>query len=525
MRSRLALVAVVATLLSFAPSGTARAAEPAGAFVLTAGRDTLAIERFERSGGGLHGTLLFRLTGTRVTWRTFEDAGGHVARFEAEFARAADAPGAPPKQTAVVEFRGDSALADVSPGGLQRLGTRPGARPFVNPSVALVADFAVHAMPAPGASASGALFLLAGGGTVTADVTRPAADSVVVAFGGISFCFRLDAAGDVVGGRVPEQNLAITRVDALPPGLLALPLPDYGAPAGAPYTAEEVSVPTRGGFTLAGTLTRPVRSVPVPCVVTITGSGQQDRDEAIGLVHGYRPFREIADALGRRGIAVLRLDDRGVGGSGGPVRDATTEDFAHDVEDALAWLRARPDIDGARLALLGHSEGGLIAPMVAAADPHLRGIVLMAAPAWTGRRVLAYQQAYAIDRHVAEARRDSVRRAAAADVDSLAARDAWMRFFADYDPLPVLRRVRVPVLVLQGATDRQVPSEQADTLADALRRAGNRDVTVRVFADRDHLFLPDPEGDPAGYAHLEQRALGPVVLDPLTEWLVRRLRK
>ncbi len=507
----------------FAPGAT-RAAEPSGAFVLTAGGDTLAIERFERSGGGLRGTLLFRLTGTRTTWRTSELPGGRVARFEAEFAAAADPPGAPPKQAVVVEFRGDSAIAQVTPGGTQRFGTEAGARPFVNPSVALVADLAVHTMPPPGGTATGALFLLAGGRTVEARITRPAADSVVVAFGGVSFCFGLDADGDVVRGRVPEQNLAIARVDSLPDDLLSLPHADYSAPAGAPYTAEEVTVPTRGGFTLAGTLTRPAGVRRAPCVVTITGSGQQDRDESIAFVHGYRPFREIADALGRHGIAVLRLDDRGVGGSGGPVRGATTEDFAQDIEDALAWLRKRPDIDGRRLALLGHSEGGIIAPMVAAHDSRLRGIVLLAAPAWTGRRILEYQNAWAIDHHVAAAGRDSARRAAAAGVDSLAKRDAWLAYFLDHDPLATIRGVKVPVLVLQGETDRQVPAEQAPELVEALRAAGNRDVTLREFPAVDHLFLEDPDGDPAGYAHLRTSTLAQPVLDAIVEWLGKRLR-
>src|SRR5205814_10708190 len=138
---------------------------------------------------------------------------------------------------------------------------------------------------------------------------------------------------------------------------------DYSPPAGAPYSAETVRVPTRGGFELVGTLTRPRKPGRAPCVVTITGSGQEERDEALPTVKGYRPFRQIADTLARRGIAVLRLDDRGTGESGGRFAGSTSADFSHDVEDALRWLKRAPRIDSTRLALLGHSEGGLIAPL------------------------------------------------------------------------------------------------------------------------------------------------------------------
>lgn len=517
----LALAVLVSPAL---PAGPAAAATPGGAYVMRLGADTLAIERFERTGGGMQGTLLFRIAGTRATWRTTDGPGGAMARMEAEFAAATDPPGAPPKQTVTLEFAGDSVFTEARPGGVKHFGTKRGALPFLNPSVALVAEFALRRMPLPGGRAEGALFLLAGGGTADAIVTRPAVDSVVVAFAGVSFCFGLDADGEVARGRVPEQNLTIERVAGLPPGLLALPAPDYSAPAGAPYTAEEVTVRTRDGHVLAGTLTRPVRSALVPCVLTITGSGQQDRDEAIGLVKGYRPYREVADALGRRGIAVLRLDDRGVGGTDAPARGATSEDFAHDVEDAIAWLRARPGIDGGRLALLGHSEGGLIAPMVAARDPKLRALVLMAAPAWTGRRVIEYQNGRAIERYAAAGSRDSSLRAAMADVDSLAGRDAWMRFFLAYDPLAAIGRVRAPVLLLQGETDRQVTSGQAAELARALARAGNRDVTLKVFPRTNHLFLDDPDGDPSGYLKLSGAGFAAPVVETLADWLERRLR-
>lgn len=523
---RAAAAALALAFLAAAPSG-ARAAASGGGYVMFAGRDTIAIERFERSGGALQGLLVFRLANTRVAWTAMEGPGGGIARFEALMGSASDPPGSPPRQAVAVDFAGDSVFTEARPGGTQAFASRRGALPFLNPSVALMAEFALRTMSHPGGRAEGSLFMLAGGGTETAVVTRPAVDSVVVAFAGVTFCFRLDEHGEVARGRVPEQNLDIVRVTDLPPGLLELSAPDYSAPPGAPWTAEEVTVRTREGHLLAGTLTRPLRSSPVGCVVTITGSGSQDRDGSIAMVKGYRPFRDVADALARRGVATLRLDDRGVGGSRAPARGATTETFARDVEDALAWLRARPDVDGARLALAGHSEGGIIAPMVAARDPKLRAIALLAAPAWTGRRVIESQNRHVIERDstASAASRDSTLRWAMAQVDSMAKRDAWLGFFLGHDPAAAIRAVRVPVLLLQGETDRQVTAAQADELAAALARAGNRRVTKRVFPGLNHLFLADPDGDPAGYARLTGEGFAPEVVAALADWLAEQLKR
>ena len=283
--------------------------------------------------------------------------------------------------------------------------------------------------------------------------------------------------------------------------------------------------------TLAGTLTIPIARVSkttrrFPAVVTITGSGLENRDESIPIVPGYRPFRDIADTLGRRGIAVLRLDDRGFGGSTGNGGAATSADFADDIRAALAWLRTRPDMDPRRLGLVGHSEGGMIAPMIAATDSTLRAIVLMAGPSETGRAIVAYQNRYAVehDSAIPPAHWDSVLAAAAHEVDSLAATRPWVRFFLDYDPLATARKVhRTPVLILQGANDRQVTMGQADSLAAAFRAGGNRDVTVRVFPGTNHLFLADTSGNPGGYASLTDTHVRRDVLGTLADWLATHL--
>jgi hypothetical protein len=333
--------------------------------------------------------------------------------------------------------------------------------------------------------------------------------------------------------RVPLDVRVAVGADGRVVGLFFVPSPpavppDYSAPVGAPYRAEEVAVPTPGGFTLAGTLTLPREARgPVPAVVLISGSGPQDRDSRIPGIEGYRAFRQIADTLGRRGIAVLRLDDRGSGRSGGKAEGSTSADFADDVRAAVAYLRGRGEIAPDRIALAGHSEGGIIAPMVAASDPRIRAVVLMAAQSWTGRRVSDYQlrQAWRAA-GVPEARMDSLARANDRARDSVAAQNPWVRFFLDHDPLPTVRRVKAPVLILQGATDRQVTAEQAPELAAALRAGGNRDVTVRVLPDVNHLFLRDPVGtaDPARYAALPSKEMVPEALGALADWLAAKLR-
>src|SRR5688572_4623625 len=164
-------------------------------------------------------------------------------------------------------------------------------------------------------------------------------------------------------------------------GGAAAQAPDYSAPANAPYTATNVTVQTPMGHTLAGTLTLPrgaSSARPVGAIVTITGSGAQERDSRLGGVQGYQPFRQYADSLARRGIAVLRMDDRGTGASKGTHRGSTSADFAEDIRAGLAYLRTRPEIDSTRLGLAGHSEGALIANLVAAKEPSLRAIVLLA---------------------------------------------------------------------------------------------------------------------------------------------------
>jgi dipeptidyl aminopeptidase/acylaminoacyl peptidase len=177
------------------------------------------------------------------------------------------------------------------------------------------------------------------------------------------------------------------------------------------------------------------------------------------------------------------------------------------------------------VGLVGHSEGGIIAPMVAASDPRLRGIVLLAGTASRGRAIADAQirALFERDTTLPPSRRDSLLALALRQADSAYAAPGWLHWFADYDPLPTARRVRVPTLILQGETDRQVPVSEAATLAAAMRAAGNRRVTARTFPRLNHLLLDDPSGDVRGYGALTDLRVRRDVLGTLADWIAKTL--
>lgn len=361
------------------------------------------------------------------------------------------------------------------------------------------------------------------------------ADTVRIQSLNLPLTAHLDPAGRVEAIAVPTQGLRGERaqIETLPPlpGVAQCAEPDYSAPPGASYTAEEVRIQVGAGdsgFELAGTLTLPTAGEPpYPAAITISGSGLQNRDEEIcPLVDGYRPFRQIAARLARAGIAVLRVDDRMVGGSGGDASSATTYDFAEDVGEEIAWLRARPDIAPDRIALVGHSEGGVIAPMIAIRDPSIAALVLLAATAKTGLEVLRYQVTYPIltAEGLSEEQKAELAAQAIRDLEATPGQNAWLRYFRAYDPLPAAREVSQPVLILQGELDRQVTADQAEMLAAALREGGNQDVEVEVYEGLNHLFLVSRmDGAPAEYMTLEDVDVPDYVLDRMAIWLAERL--
>ena len=523
MSRGLALAASLVLVMAAWPK-PARAASDSGAFAMTVGRDTIALERFTRTGDVVQGTLLYLPARLRVDYSISLGPDGSTLRMENAARPASAAASATPTQSASLEWQADSVIADVQPGGQQRLASKPGSMPYLNPSLLMLELIVKRAGASRPPLGSVPVFLVSGGQTLQVSLRSVLDDSLELSLAGSVIALRIDARGHILSGSIAAQGVHFERVESLPDDRLAVLPPDYSAPPGAPYTAEPVRVPARGGFELGGTLTRPAGGKRSPCVITITGSGPQDRDERILAVRGYRPFRQLADTLARRGIAVLRLDDRGTGESGGQFAGSTSADFSDDIDDAYKWLARQPGIDVTHIALLGHSEGGLIAPIVALREPGISALVLMAGPSWDGRRILLYQNEWAAKKKHSGAGLDSAMAEATKQIDSLAVADKWFGFFVGYDPIGVPRRLSKPhVLLMQGETDRQVSAEQANELAAAFKSSGNRDVTVHVLPATNHLFLPDPSGDPAGYMRLPSGDVPRETLGMIADWLCARL--
>ncbi|WP_048160967.1 S9 family peptidase [Methanosarcina sp. 1.H.A.2.2] len=333
-----------------------------------------------------------------------------------------------------------------------------------------------------------------------------------------------------------------------------------------PYDEEEVVYEnTEAGVKLAGTLTLPRSEGPFPVVVLITGSGPQNRDEG---VFGHRPFLVLSDYLTRQGIAVLRVDDRGIGGSTGNFSQATTEDFAGDVLAGIEYLKSREEIDSTKIGLIGHSEGGLIAPIVAVQSPDVAFIVLMAGPGITGEEIILLQSdlisraegadnetitrnnalmtsMYSVIKEeqnntiAAEKLRKLImdERANMSEEDkqnsnySEADLDAqvnaqvqtlvspWMRFFLTYDPRPTLMQVKCPVLAINGEKDLQVPPEEnLRAIEEALKAGGNKDYTVKELPGLNHIFQTAQTGSPSEYSAIEE-TISPTALEVIGDWI------
>ncbi|MDR0711298.1 MAG: alpha/beta hydrolase [Prevotellaceae bacterium] len=338
-----------------------------------------------------------------------------------------------------------------------------------------------------------------------------------------------------------------------------------------PYYEEEVTFENReDSVTLAGTLTLPQREGVFPAVVLISGSGAQNRDEEL---MEHKPFLVIADYLTRNGIAVLRFDDRGTAASTGSFDAATTYDFSKDVEAGVKYLQTRKEVNRRKIGLIGHSEGGCIAPMVAARSSDVAFIVLLAGSGLRGDQLLLMQQeliaeASGVGKEVQKLSRsinegafnivlkstdteqlktaltDYLRQA----FDSLfAVKDIpdtekwkeimeiyddnfitaavsqtvspWTQYFIRYDPAPALEKVRCPVLALNGEKDLQVPAKaNLEAIKAALTKGGNRKVTTKELPGLNHLFQECKTGLPTEYAAIAQ-TFSPVALNEMLTWI------
>ena len=330
-----------------------------------------------------------------------------------------------------------------------------------------------------------------------------------------------------------------------------------------PYLAKEVSYENKkAGITLAGTLTMPKTGGPFPAVMLITGSGAEDRDET---VFGHRPFLVLADYLTRRGIAILRVDDRGVGKSTGSTAKSTSQDFAGDVLSGVEYLKSLKEINPKQIGLLGHSEGGIIAPMVATQSSDVSFIVLMAGTGLTGEQILYLQSALiykaegvsdetiAKDRKLKEQifaviKQESDSAQAAKKMrqlmtDAMAQMDEkekqalsyspeivdmsikqlltpWFRYFLTYDPVPALMKVKCPVLAINGDKDLQVPpKEDLTAIENALKAGGNKDYTIKLLPGLNHLFQKADTGSPMEYSKIEE-TISPEALEVIGNWIV-----
>jgi hypothetical protein len=359
--------------------------------------------------------------------------------------------------------------------------------------------------------------------------------------------FQMGAAFPLVLSKTDEVPLLIRPQEPKPP---------------FPYSVEEVKFENRvDGITLAGTLTKPDNKKNLTCVILISGSGGQNRDEEL---LGHKPFLVLADHLTRNGIAVFRYDDRGIAESTGDYQSATTADLARDVMAAIEYLKSRNDINELKIGLIGHSEGGLIAPIVANQFEDLAFVVLMAGPGMMGKDLLPLQselisksmglkeEEYSKDIQTAKkmyeivlnekdsvlaekklkelfyesynASPDSVKTQLGNPEDYFQRQvkvilGSWFKHFLAYDPYPALTKIKCPVLAINGEKDVQVPpKENLSLIKRALIDGGNKNYKIVEIEGLNHLFQTAVTGAPSEYSMIEE-TMSPTALVTISDWI------
>jgi pimeloyl-ACP methyl ester carboxylesterase len=379
----------------------------------------------------------------------------------------------------------------------------------------------------------------------------------------------LSDSGKVIDGRWEQSGASLPLVLTLSDKPIVPTKRPQTPEAPFPYTEKYITFPSMAkGITLAGTLTVPKGSGPFPTAVFISGSGGQDRDETM---LGHKPFHVLADQLARLGIATLRYDDRGVGLSNGDQAVGTSKDFADDAEGAVRFLKTAANVKRNKIGFIGHSEGGLIAPMVAARNKDVAFVVMLAGPGVPGKDVILKQSEAimkamkASPAEIKKSRESQLKIIAAVDAvvrknptnpdpDKLAAAlksetdaliaamslterieaqknramvDAqvqqfatpWFRYFLNYDPRTALRKVKVPVLVMNGDKDLQViASQNVPEVEKALRAGGNKRVTVRLMPGLNHLFQHTETGNPQEYGTIDE-TFAPEAIKEITAFI------
>ena len=394
--------------------------------------------------------------------------------------------------------------------------------------------------------------------------------SIEIKMIGASFTGTLNTSGDKIEGSWEQSGRSFPlSMTPLKEGLEETvivkpqtPKPPFG------YTVKEFEYEGANTHLRYGcTLTYPSDNKQYPLVILITGSGRQDRDETI---FDHKPFAVIADYLTKKGFAVLRVDDRGAGKSNGDFSNSTTADFALDVEEHIAYAKTLPMVDANKIGLLGHSEGGLIAPMVAAQDKSVAFLVLMAGPGIAITELMALQNEMvlksagisqqAIDAYIPlykqlmktiiaiEKKDDAILKAkeitkewfertdknlvklttnisGEADIDKFATvmtetlSSNWWKYFAAYNPQPALQKVKCPVLAINGSSDIQVPGTVSlKGIEAALKKGGNKHFATKQFEGLNHLFQKCTKCTVAEYGELDT-TIEPAVLETIGVWL------
>jgi dipeptidyl aminopeptidase/acylaminoacyl peptidase len=255
--------------------------------------------------------------------------------------------------------------------------------------------------------------------------------------------------------------------------------------ASASFFGENVNIQLKCGDILAGTLTYPKdTNKKFPTIILITGSSAHDRDNSSSdkPISAYRPFRQIADKLSSNGIAVLRLDDRGIGASkGGDINKMTTDERANDIWECVKYLKTRREIDSTRIGLIGLSEGASIAHMIAAKDSSIKVIVLLSGIGSKGKEIIDYQvKNKLIDRD---------------KLPELLRLDKNLKFLFDFDPLITTSVIKQPVLIINGTLDKNVPPNDGYKILESIKSNGNMDVTIEVLVNYNHLLLNDDKNN------------------------------
>jgi pimeloyl-ACP methyl ester carboxylesterase len=516
---------LVAMLLLPAALSAQRATVQARAYAIRASSgDTILVERWLARGGSIRSEQRPR-AGPPSTWRLDEDPEAMLERLTTD------------DPIEVVSVPGLT-LTRVSAAGT------PGPRSVTPPGTALLApaSLAILQRQLLRADVQGDIWYNGHWFTPTVRLVRESlvldtlrvwtigVDSLRIASAEWQLRLALDEDNVILGGhglldgrpvtiaRLPDQRAAT--------GWLPTPVASEQS-TDARWEVRPFTVAVSGGVTLGGTLTRPTTSGPHQAMLLLSGSGAQDRDG--GIMLGQRPLREIAIALAEHGIASLRLDDRGVGASGGDYASRTIAELADDASRALRALAATSGIDAEALGIIGHSEGALVAMQAVANGTDAKALVLLGSPSRTGREIVAAQQRYGAAQMVRDSAAErqpaliaSLVAGSAEAIEQLRRESRGFRALLDHDPMRTARRVRVPTLILHGEADAQVPVAQADELAAALRRGG-AEVTVERLPEVNHLFLADPHGDPTRYLLLASRQLVPTVLAAITRWLEARL--